>query len=101
MSDSKVTNVDLPVVKGVITQLGALSTSVGHLSTLMQDGSDLTWTGVDKTGTTLHDQLVPAEQGGVQAVTDVKGAVEGVIGSLGTTVGLWKNTEGTNLGLNQ
>jgi hypothetical protein len=99
MSDSKVTNVDLPVVKEVINQLGALSTSVDQLSTQMQDG-DLSWTGADDTGTTLQDQLAPAEQGGVQAVANVKGAVDGVIDSLGTTAGLWKNTEDTNIGMN-
>jgi hypothetical protein len=100
MSDSKVTNVDLHVVRQVIAQLGALSTSVEQVSNLLGDGSDLSWTGADETGTTLHEQLVPAEGGGIQAVADAKQAVDGLIDSLGRTAGLWKNTEGTNIDMN-
>jgi hypothetical protein len=100
MSESGATNVDLPVVRQVITQLGALSASVGNLASQLADGSDLTWTGADATGTTLNEQLAPAEQGGIQAATDAKQAVDGLIDSLGTTAGLWKNTESTNVDLN-
>lgn len=101
MSRSDATNVDLPVVLGVITQLGALSTSLNNMAGMMQDGSSLAWTGADKDGETLNAQLAPAERGGVQAVTDAKGAVDGIIDSLGTTAGLWKKTEGTNIELNR
>jgi hypothetical protein len=101
MSESDATNVDLPVVMGVISQLGALSTSMNNMVGMMQDGSSLAWTGADDDGETLYAQLAPAEQGGVQAVTDAQGAVDGIIDSLGTTAGLWKNTEGTNIELNR
>lgn len=100
MNQSDATTVDVPVVLGVVTQLGALSTSLTNMVNLMQDGSSLTWTGADKDGTTLSDQLVPAEQGGVLAVADTKGAVDGLIHSLGTTAGLWKKTEVTNVEMN-
>jgi Excreted virulence factor EspC, type VII ESX diderm len=101
MSESDSTNVDLPAVQGVITQLGALSTSLNNMVNQMQDGSSLAWTGADKDGQALYEQLAPAEQGGVQAVTAVQEAIDGLIDSLGTTAGLWKKTEGTNIELNQ
>jgi hypothetical protein len=101
MTDSNGINVDVPAVLGVITQLEALSASLGNLTGQVQGGSDLEWTGGDKDGRTLYNQLAPAEQGGVVAVTDTKGALDGLVDSLGTTAGLWKKTEGTNVELNQ
>jgi Excreted virulence factor EspC, type VII ESX diderm len=101
VSESDATNVDLPAVLGVITQLSGLSTSLNDLAGRMQDASSLTWTGADKAGTTLYEQLAPAEQAGVQAVTATQQAVDGLVDSLGTTAGLWKNTENTNIELNQ
>jgi hypothetical protein len=101
MSESNVTNVDIPAVQGVVNQLGTLSTSMGQLtSKIYNAGVDLSWTGADETGTALYDQLAPAEQGGISALMDTKQAVDGLIDSLGTTAGLWKNTEGTNIDLN-
>lgn len=94
-------NVDVPAVLGAITQLGALSTSLNDLAGQMQDGGNLAWTGADKSGVALYDQLAPAEQAGVQAVADTKTGVDGLIDNLATTAGLWKNTESTNIELNQ
>ena len=100
MSESDATNVDLPALLGVLNQLDGLSTTMSDLLGRMQDGSDLSWTGADKDGITLYENLAPAEQGGISAVTDAKGAVDGLIDSLGTTAGLWKNTENNNIELN-
>ncbi|HEY6494996.1 MAG TPA: hypothetical protein VIZ43_17105 [Trebonia sp.] len=100
MSESDATNVDLPALLGVITQLSGLSTSMSDLVQRMQEGSDLSWTGGDKDGLALYENLAPAEEGGIQAVADTQAAVEGLVGGLGTTAGLWKNTEGNNIDLN-
>jgi hypothetical protein len=101
MSESNELNVNVPVVLEVIKQLGALSTSLDNLTSTMQDDSNLDWTGEDKEGRTLNEQLTPAEQGGGQAVVDTKGAIDGLVNSLGTTAGLWKKTEDTNVEMNQ
>lgn len=100
MSESDATNVDVPAVLAVVTQLTGLSTSLNSLAGQMQDGSGLTWTGADKNGIALYDSLSPAEQGSVSAVTTSAEALDGLIDSLGTTAGLWKNTENTNIELN-
>jgi hypothetical protein len=101
MSESNELNVNVPVVQEVIKQLGALTASLDNLTSAMQDDSNLDWTGDDKEGRTLNEQLAPAEQSGVQAVTDTKGAVDGLVNSLGTTAGLWKKTEDTNVEMNR
>jgi hypothetical protein len=100
MSDSNEMNVDVPAVLGAISQLGALSTALADLAAAMQDGSQLDWTGTDESGRTLNEQLAPAEQGGVLAVTNTTGTIDGLIDSLGTTAGVWNKTEGTNVELN-
>jgi hypothetical protein len=100
MSDSGSTQIDLAALKGVITQLGTLSTTLGQLSNTLADGSSLNWTGADKDGTTLRDNLTPTEQGGIQAVRDTKGSVDGIIENISKTVGLWNNTEGVNIEMN-
>ena len=101
MSESNQINVDIPAVLGTITQLGALSSSLSALVQEMQAGSNLDWTGDDETGRTLNEQLAPAEDGSIQAVTDAKKSIDGLIDSLGTTAGLWNKTEGTNVEMNQ
>jgi hypothetical protein len=100
MSDQGTTNVDVPVVKAVIGQLGGLSTALTNLAGQVSDSGDLSWAGNDKTGTALHEELAPAEESGVQAVTDSKEAVDGLVHSLGVTAGLWGNTEDDNVGMN-
>jgi hypothetical protein len=100
MSESDATNVDLPALLGVINQLSGLSTTMSDLVGRMQDGSNLSWTGADKDGTTLYANLAPAEQASIAAVTATQGAVDGLIDSLGATAGLWKNTENNNIELN-
>jgi hypothetical protein len=99
MSESGQTNVDVPLILRVMTQLDGLSTSMGTMKRVITDGSDLGWTGADNEGTALHEELTPAEKGSIQAVTDAKEAVDGVIHSLGVTAGVWRNTEGANIGL--
>jgi hypothetical protein len=100
MSDSNATNVDLPALLGVVNQLSGLSASMSDLVQRMQETSDLSWTGADDSGTTLYQELLPAEDAGIQAVNDTQGAVKGIVDSLGTTANLWKNTENTNVELN-
>jgi hypothetical protein len=101
LTEPNALNVDLSAVQGVITQLGELSTSLGGLIGAMQDGSNLKWTGADKDGRALNEQLAPAEQGGIQAVQATQGAVDGLMDGLVTTGGLWGKTEGGNVELNQ
>jgi hypothetical protein len=101
MSEQQATNVDLSAVKLVIGQLGDLSTSLRTLSAQMNEGGDLSWTGTDNSGNDLRTQLAPADQGSVDAVTAASQGVDGLIDGLGTTAGLWKHTEGTNIGLSR
>lgn len=100
MNDQGTTNVDVPVVKAVIGQLGGLSTALASLAGQVSDDGDLSWAGDDKTGVALQAELAPAEDGGAQAVTDSKQAVDGIVHSLGVTAGLWGNTEGDNVSMN-
>jgi hypothetical protein len=84
----------------MVTQLSSLSVSLGDMASQLRESSDLSWTGDDEDGATLYEALKPADQAGIQAVVDAKGAVDGLIDSLGTTAGLWNNTEGANVELN-
>lgn len=100
MSETKQTTVDVPLVLGVMNQLGVLSTSLGTLGRALEEGSKLDWTGGDETGTALFEQLEQPEKGSILAVTSTKEAVDGVIHSLGMTAGIWNKTEGTNIEMN-
>lgn len=101
MSQPDETTVDVSAVQAVVNHLSALSASLNQLSGQLQDAGNLSWTGGDKDGLALYEQLAPADQAGVQAVKDAKQAVDGLVDSLSATVGLWGNTEGVNVELNQ
>ena len=100
MSEPAETNVDLSVVQGTLTQLQELASTLGTVAGQLQSGGDLGWTGADDDGVVLYGQLNPAEQASYQAVLGAQQGVEGVIGNLEATAGIWKNTEDTNVDLN-
>jgi hypothetical protein len=94
------TSVDLPAVQATITTLQDLSATLQTTAGQLLSGGDLGWTGADKTGVELHQQLNPAELASVETVRGAQHAVDGVSGNLAATAGIWMNTESTNVDLN-